>query len=267
MKPYTSAIFIIKCLAFPMAGMLSGCEGIFNSVYDQPEAETRSGPNGYLYIDASNWHEWHYMDLRSLAEHISADPEYNTLSLWQTIEIPTTKITDGSLEISNEETGIYTYWYDVFGQGITNQEFLGFTPTELQPEPEEWTFAVHRNNVRTNGCMVAETDYTSMTQIPDDSDWFYTLSYTPDEWNQTDVWTEQDRMLNGIIGNQGIYTNKVLSGWLKMIIPPMPPVFEMNRHVFVLKIPDGTFAALQLVDYMSSSGARCCLSINYKYPL
>ena len=267
MKPITLATYPIKCLALLTAVMLSGCEGIFIGVYDEPEVETGATTDGHLYRDASNWQEWHYIDLSAVAERVSAHTDFNTSSLWKTIEIPTLETWDEFPERNNEKTGIYTYWYDVFGEGISKLEYLGFTPTEFQPEPEHWTFAVHRNNVRTNGCLVAETDFTSLSQIPEDSDWISTLVFAPDEWTQTEVWTVQDRMLNGIIGNQGIYINKVLSSWLKMVIPPMPPVFEINRHVFILKLADGTFAALQLEDYMNSSGTKCCLSINYKYPL
>ena len=267
MKPFTLATYLTKCLALLTAGMLSGCEGIFNDVYDEPETETRSTTDGHLYVDASNWLEWHYIDLRAVAEGTAASTDFNTSALWQTIEIPILETSEESFEGNKENAGLYTYWYDVFGEGISNQEYMGFTPTGPQPEPEQWTFAVHRNNVRTNGCMAAETDFTSLSQIPQDSDWISTLTFTPDEWNQTEVWTVQDRMLNGIIGNQGIYINQVLSGWLKMKILPMPPTFEINRHIFILKLPDGTFAALQLEDYMNSSGSKCCLSINYKYPL
>lgn len=267
MKPFTYANYIIKCLALTVAVMLSGCEGIFNSVYDEPASEIRSTTAGHLYIDASNWKEWHYIDLKALAEYCVLFPDYDTSLLWNSMEIP---IDESSLETGgnqNKLSGIYTYWYDVFGQGISNREYRGFTPTCPQPEPDQWTFAVHRNNVRTNGCLVAETHYTSLSQIPEDFEWISTLTFKPDEWNQTDVWTVQDRMLNGIIGTQGIYTNSVLSRWLNMIIPPMPPIFEINRHVFILKLPDNSLAALQLEDYIGASGTKCCLSINYKYPL
>ena len=259
--------FFIKCLALLTAVMLSGCEGIFNGIYDERGAETRSTSDGYLYIDASDWQEWHYIDLKEVTERVSALPDFNTSSLWETREIPIFGTFEESPERNDEKAGIYTYWYDVFGMGISNQEYMGFTPTELQPEPEHWTFAVHRNNVRTNGCSAAETGFTSLSQLPDGHEWLTDLEFAPDEWNQTEVWTVQDRMLNGIIGNQGIYTNKLLSGWLKMKIPPMPTVFEINRHVFIIKLPDCSFAALQLEDYMNTSGTKCCLSINYKYPL
>ena len=267
MNSFTTVRYIAMVLAPLATTMLSGCEGIFNGVYDEPVTETRSTSAGHLYIDASNWRQWHYIDLKALAERSASVPEFNTSSLWVTMDIPTVDISSDVSDGKNDRAGIYTYWYDVFGAGISNTEYRGFSPTESQPEPEQWTFAVHRNNVRTNGCLVAETDFTSISQLPVDSDWTAVLSFAPDEWNQTDVWTLQDRMLNGIIGSQGILINNVLGRWLRMTIPPMPPIFEINRHVFILKLPDETFAALQLEDYISSNGTKCCLSINYKYPL
>ena len=64
------------------------------------------------------------------------------------------------------KAGQYMYWFDVFGEGIKKNTFSYYTPTEGQGEPEEWTLAVHRNNVRTNGGAVLETSYTSMDELP-----------------------------------------------------------------------------------------------------
>lgn len=46
----------------------------------------------------------------------------------------------------------------------------------------------------------------------------------------------------------------------------MPPAYVKNNHVFILRLSDGTCAALQLEDYLSPSGKKCYLTINYKYP-
>lgn len=267
MKFFPSTTFIFKCLAPSITLILWGCEGIFSGIYDEPASETRSTDAGHLYIDASDWEEWHYIDLKAVEANIEANSDFNTSSLWQTFRIPLPEEQALISEPRENEPGIYNYWYDVFDRGLSNHEFRGFTGTEAQPEPENWTFAVHRNNVRTNGCLVAETSFTSLSEMPDDTAWLSSLSFCADEWNQTDVWTVQERMLNGIVGNQGIHINPVLSRWLKMVIPPMPPVFEINRHVFVVKLPDGSFAALHLENYLNSAGLKCCLSINYKYPL
>ena len=81
------------------------------------------------------------------------------------------------------------------------------------------------------------------------------------------MWIDQDRMLLGIIGNQGTAVNTVLSSWLRIEIPPMPPAFTPDSRVFVIRLGDGTMGALQLADYQSAAGVKCCLSIKYRYPL
>lgn len=254
MKRITSVIALIY-LIISGVGMLSGCQGIMSGIYDDPIERLDPTKRGQLYIDASAWDKWHYVDITA------------SLPQWQSYGIPDHEADTHITVPQPEETGIYTYWFDIYGSGTSDPEYQGFTSTAKQVEPDQWTIAVHRNNVRTNGCGVHETLYTSIEHIPRDAEWLQHLDYTKDEWNQTSVWTVRDRMLSGIIGNQGIYVNNVLSGWLNMIIPPMPPSFSLNNHVFILKLSDGTYAALQLSDYISTSGNKCCLTINYKYPL
>lgn len=242
--------------------VLTACNGLFDGVYDEPEDKVTVA--GQLYIDASSWLDWYYIDLNAVAEAVKADPAYNPSEAWVRSHIPTQQWDEAP---AGTKTGIYTYWYDVFGEGIGKHEFRSFYPTEAQPEPESWTFAVHRNNVRTNGGAVAATTLTSLDQLPDDPAELAKLTFTPDKFNQTDVWTIQTQMLLGLIGNQGIEVNDVLSSWLKMSIPPVPPAFSMDGRVFVLRLADGTYAGLQLLDYQSTTGVKCCLTINYRYPL
>ena len=184
------------------------------------------------------------------------------------MSIPTEKLPTLSPQPSalSPQPGIYTYWYDVFGAGLSNHEFQSFTPTAEQPEPEKWHIAVHRNNVRTNGGAAHETSYTSMSELPESSEAFADATFTPDTWNELDVWTIREQMLQGFVGNQGIQVNPVLSSWLKLEIPPVPPAFTLNNHVFIVRFDDGTYAAIQLENYQNAAGVKCCLTINYKYP-
>lgn len=241
---------------------LQSCNGIMDGIYDDPPAAPATTVDGQLYIDASDWAEWHYIDFPALARAVNDDPEFNTSSLWSTYPVPVEG--EGS---ADGKWGIYTYWYDVFGVGISVNEFRDYRPTPAQPEPEEWTIAVHRNNVRTNGCKAAATEFNNIDDLPADAEYLESLHYEEDTWNETDVWVIQDHMLEGLIGNQGIDANPVLSSWLKVEIPPMPPAFTLNDRVFVLRLPDGTYGALQLADYQSPKGLKCCLTINYRYPL
>ena len=266
-------------LKMTVAGMsvlaLTACNGIFDDIYDQPE-ETIVSAKGQLLMDATSWTDWYYVDLHELQKLTEAEDEEG-LQKAQTefvaYPIPmeasaevSSQVGAGSQPTNNEKAGQYMYWFDVFGEGITKSEFRSFTPTATQSEPDAWTFAVHRNNVRTNGGAVLETSFTSMSDLPESSDAFKTMDFTEDEWSENEVWDSQDQMLLGLVPSQGIRINRVLSSWLTMEIPPMPPKFNLNNHVFILRLKDGTYAALQLENYLSPTGTKCWMTINYKYP-
>lgn len=250
-------------LFLPIASLLfSGCEGIVDGIYDTPSAVVPA--EGQIIVDASDWGNWYYIDLPTLYK-LAQNTDKEALVKAQTnhaaYQIPMTLTTE-----PDGKSGQYMYWFDVWGAGISNNEFRNYTPCDPQPEPEEWTFAVHRNNVRTNGGAVFETFYTSIDQLPESSEAFKDMVFTADEWSENEVWDSQEQMLQSLVPSQGIKINKVLSSWLVMNIPPMPPIFTLNSHVFILKLEDGTCAALQLANYLSPSGTKCYLTINYKYP-
>lgn len=244
---------------------LPSCNGIFENIYDDLPEEKAETMAGQLYVDASDWGTWHYIDLNEVNEATSADASFNPSSLWQHFSIPLSETESAGSD--DNASGIYTYWYDVFGEGISRNEYRDFYATESQPEPEKWSFAVHRNNVRTNSGEVARTDFHSFDELPDGTKWIDKLRFVKDEWNEKDVWTIQDRMLLGLIGNQGIEINNNLSSWLTIAIPPMPPAFTHSDNIFILRFADGSLAALQLENYQSATGTKCCLTINYMYPL
>lgn len=250
--------------------LLPSCEGILGGVYDTPPSgAAQATARGQLYIDASDWTQWHYIDLPELARMAEEDPGCNPSSAWVSLPVatPDAQSEPAAERAPGHEPGIYTYWYDVYGAGLSRREFRSFQPSAPQEEPERWSIAVHRNNVRTNGGAAAATPYSSLSEIPEGREWLSSLDFRPDEWNETYVWTVQDRMLSGIIGNQGIEVNQTLSSWLRIEIPPMPPAFSLNSKVFVVRLADGSMAAVQLQDYQSPTGTKCCLTINYRYPL
>lgn len=250
---------------------LTACTGLFDDIYDDPadqplptpEVETDSTEttiSGTLYIDASDWEQWYYVDLQALADSVLQGQGTGTAVVCSAIPMTATGHED-------HRSGIYTYWYDVFGAGISVNEFRTFEPTDVQPEPDRWSFAVHRNNVRTNGGAACATDLTDIARLSMSRDELGRLAYTPDEWSENQVWTIQTQMLNSLIGSQGITVNPVLSSWLKVDLPPIPPSFTLNNHVFILRLADGRYAALQLVNHQNAAGKKCHLTIQYKYPL
>ena len=235
---------------------LVSCNGLFDSVYD----ELPQPAEGDICIDASSWTQWHYLDL--LALHEATEKGLGKDGMVQSFNIPLAE----TAAFDADGTGIYTYWYDVFGEGLSKHELRSSYPTAVQEEPSQWDLAFHRNNVRTNGAEVLQTTFTDISQVSDHSA-FVTHPFVSDSWNQTDVWTVQDRMLQGLVGNQRIKINTELGKWLTIDIPPMPPAFTHNGNVFIVRFSDGTYAALRLKNYISPANVKCYLTIEYKYPL
>ncbi len=275
MKKIISKNHLISIIAGMGILMLTSCNGIFGDIYDEPE-ETIVPAAGQVVVDASSWTDWYYVDLEQLHQ-LTIDEDAEGLLKAQTeftaYPIPLTPTgdkddTDAGHQAATDaqKPGQYMYWFDALGSGLANNEYRYFTPTEAQGEPETWTFAVHRNNVRTNGAAVWETTYTSMDQLPETSETFRNKEFVEDEWSENAAWTDQSQMLLGLVPSQGIKLNKVLSSWLSIEIPPYPPLFTLNNHVFILRLKNGKYAALQLVNYLSPKGTKCYLTINYKYP-
>lgn len=242
---------------------LTACDGLFDGVYDDPASAQVTPTEGQLIIDATSWTDWYYISFDSLRQYVESGDSAGLVRAetnFTPYPIPTEE-TAGS-----DSTGMYVYWFDVFGKGLSVNEKRSFTHTAPQPEPAQWDIAIHRNNVRTNGGAVLETNFTSMDELPEQSVDFTGATFTPDEWTENEVWADQSRMLQSLIGSQGIRINRVLSGWLKIDIPPMPPKFTHNNHVFLIRLSSGRYAAVQLANYMNAQGTKCWLTVNYKYP-
>ena len=261
-KVFRSIYILAGCAILLMA---TACNGLFDGVYDEAPATASVTTEGQLLVDASSWHDWYYVDFDSLQDFIERKDTAGLLKAQTTFTrypIPTSLSTG----TGDGKTGIYTYWFDVFGKGISVNEKRSFAATDAQPEPQSWSLGFHRNNVRTNGGAVLETKYASLNDIPKNSSVFLGATFQEDEWTENEVWKDQSQMLSSLIGCQGIKINKVLSSWLKIEIPPMPPAFTMNSHVFIVRLKNGKYAAVQLENYIGADGTKCWLRINYKYP-
>lgn len=243
---------------------VTACNGLFDGVYDKAPSNP-AVTKGQLLVDATSWRDWYYVDFDSLRQYIKKGDTVGLLKAqteFTAYSVPT-KLTSAQ---DDGKMGIYTYWFDVFGKGLANNERRSFTPTDAQPEPASWSIAIHRDNVRTNQGAVLETNYTSIDKLPKNSSSFTGATFVSDEWTENEVWVDQSQMLSSLIGCQGIKINRVLSSWLKLDIPPMPPAFTMNNHVFVIRLKNGNYAAVQLENYVNALGTKCWLTINYEYP-
>lgn len=259
MKP---SLILVGCAILTIA---TSCDGMFDGIYDEPSSNVAA--ENQLVIDAQSWTDWYYLSFDSLQMYAEGDDKeafenYKTHFTPYPIPLDST----GTVSTPNHDTGVYTYWFDVFGEGMGHNELRAFRTTKRQPEPANWDLAFHRQNVRTNGGSVLETNYTSFDELPASSATFTGAEFTPDEWSEKDVWADESQMLLSLIGCQGININKPLSSMLVVNIPPMPPSYDINNHIFLIKLKNGNMAAIQLQNYMNSAGKACYLTINYKYP-
>lgn len=126
MKPVVRAFFAMLAL------LLSGCNGMFDEVYD--EAMDIVPAEGQIVVDATDWGAWYYIDLEKLRQ-LSLEDDADALIKAQTehtpYPIPTVLTGDG-----DGKSGQYLYWFDVWGEGIRNNEFREFTPCDARSDSE-----------------------------------------------------------------------------------------------------------------------------------
>lgn len=197
---------------------LSACNGIFEDIYDEPQPEETkvygfiSGDDkahaGRIYVDATNYTEWHYINLH--------DKQVTT-------------------------------------KGVGEEA------------PGEWDFAVHRYDAKTDGGEVAESaaaDFGSLPEIgtlPSDA-------FVPDEWTTDRITVDMSQMMDGIIVYAEDDYNPCLSRWLHVDTSTMPPIYTLSGKIYLLRLRDGTYAALRLADFMNDAAVKGYLTIDYLYP-
>lgn len=47
----------------------------------------------------------------------------------------------------------------------------------------------------------------------------------------------------------------------------MPPVYTLSRKIYLLRLADGTHAALRLANFMNDSAVKGFMTIDYLYPV
>lgn len=134
-----------------------------------------------------------------------------------------------------------------------------------QKEPDEWDIAVHRYDTKTNGGAVLETGSTgfaalqAMGKMPDGT-------YVQDIWTTQKIAIDMSGMMDGKIVYTESYFNEELSKWLNVDTSNMPPIYTPSNKVYLVKLKDGTYAALRLSNYMNGKGVKGFMTVDYIYP-
>ena len=133
-----------------------------------------------------------------------------------------------------------------------------------QSEPLQWDIALHRYDVKTNGGVALETDYSDLKQVQ-------TLSSLPQgDWQadrDSQIMVDLSRMLEEIIEYTPSRLNAPLCKWLDVDLSTMPPIYTPSNKVYLVQLQDKTVLALKFSDFINQHGAKGFITIDYIYPL
>lgn len=167
---------------------------------------------------------------------------------------------------SQVKTVEYTEWayIDLSNRKVTTVQIGEEYENQI---PEEWDFAIHRYDIKTNGGAAFQTGYTSIDdflaarKLPADKD------FLEDEWTTDKIAIDMSGMMDGKIVYTESYRNAVLSGWLDVNTSTMPPVYTMSNQVFLIRMKDNTYAAIRFTNYMNARGIKGYIDFDFSYPL
>lgn len=197
---------------------LPACNGILDDIYDEPQTDATKTygfvavddktNKGRIYVDATDYTEWHYIDLHNK-------------------KVITKDVNDAP--------------------------------------PATWDFAIHRYDAKTNNGYVAECAAKDLNSLPAAGSISGAL-FIADEWTTDRITTDMSQMMDGIIIYAEDYYNPCLSKWLHVDTSVMPPIYTLSGTVYMLRLSDGTHAALRLTNFMNDSAIKGFMTIEYLYP-
>ena len=132
--------------------------------------------------------------------------------------------------------------------------------------PETWDFAVHRYDTKTNGGTVWESQAGSFDALPAPGS-VSEEQWTTDEWTTDRITVDMSQMMDGVILYAEDYWNPCLSRWLDVDTSTMPPIYTLSGKIYLLRLNDGTCAALRLVNFMNDAAIKGYMTIDYLYPV
>lgn len=138
------------------------------------------------------------------------------------------------------------------------------TISDNMTEPADWDIALHRYDVKTNGGAVMKTAFTELSDLIA-SGRMPSGDFTEDNQNDS-VTVDLSQMMSGIVGYHHTNVNRVLR-WVELDMSTMPPGYNVSNNVFVIRLKDGTYAAVRLISYRNNASTTGYMTFDYVYPL
>ena len=137
------------------------------------------------------------------------------------------------------------------------------------PTPKDWSFAFHHYDVATHNGTVLATPYRSLDALPRqgaEKDALLSQTFTPDEWTTHRAHYDLSGIFLHYIGYQHAAFNPVLSTWMDMDVKNPPPRYTLSGLVYLLRLQDGTVAAMHLPSHLNAAGQKGYVTIDYIWP-
>ena len=200
------------------------CHGILGDIYDEP-SQGNNSPYGFYDVDLQNHRGKIYLKANSYTQWVYVNLDDQAID---------------SIDIN-------------FDSGLLEK-----------PEADDWQFAVHRYDVKTNKGSAMETSFPSLDalvnngKLPDGN----LVADIPGK-----VTIDMSGMMEGNIRYADSPINEVLLKWLDVDTSTMPPIYTLSKKVYVMKTKSGKYAALYFSNYMNEANVKGYLTIEYIYPL
>lgn len=131
-------------------------------------------------------------------------------------------------------------------------------------QPQNWDIAIHRYDAKTNSGEVMETNYRTLDELLGGES-LLAGEYVKDQMGQIAI--DMSDMINNNIKYHSCMVNAELSKWLDVDISIMPPIYTPSEKVYIIRLKDGSCAAVKLADFRNESLIKGFLTIEYIYPL
>jgi len=172
-------------------------------------------------------------------------------------------ITEGSFSMVNASA--YTTWVYInleTLEAVAVEEYSGNNEITV---PEEWHFALHRFDCKTNGGAVMETAYSSLEELLDSGN-IPDGEFTEDVITDDVIAYDMSGMMEGIIIYAESDYNTELSKWMNVDLSVMPPIYTASNKVYLIRMKDGSLAAVRFTDFIGPSEVKGYVSFEFIYP-
>lgn len=166
---------------------------------------------------------------------------------------------------SQVKTVEYTEWayIDLVGRKVTTVPIGEEYDSKI---PDDWDFAIHRYDIKTNGGAAYKTAYTSFDDLKAAGKLPEETAFVEDEWTTDKIAIDMTGMMDGNIIYTDSYRNTVLSSWLNVDTSTMPPIYTMSNQVYIIRLKDNTYAAIRFTNYTNARGIKGYIDFDFLYP-